>query len=171
MFPEDEADLFCQANSPILGGQKEQDTVRSHFSPFLGARCLLVYTFCMAELSRTVSPDSPRIEGFDLDGFPVSLGGYSSDGSFVGYISEDGTDWESREDYEIAYAAGVLYDAFIQWNRTGGALGPEPDIQSLLSSCEVEPEGHEAAIALYYKMLGMLRLFAPLTTAIQALNN
>jgi hypothetical protein len=75
----------------------------------------------------TPDPDSPRRRGRDTHDVPRELGDIDSDGYLVGWIAPDGSCWQSRREHEVAIAPGCYVDAWLRWNRTGGALGAEPD--------------------------------------------
>jgi hypothetical protein len=75
----------------------------------------------------TPDADSPRGRGRDAHGVWRELGDIDSDGYPVGWIAPDGSCWQARREPEIAIASGRYLDAWLRWNRTGGALGAEPD--------------------------------------------
>lgn len=93
-----------------------------------------------------IDPDSPRKTGTDVDGKPRELGEIDSMGSFIGYIDEDGDCWESLHERDLALTAGRAHDAYIEWNRSGGVLGEEPNIREIAERVCQNPDHIEEAI-------------------------
>jgi hypothetical protein len=107
----------------------------------------------------TLGPDSPRRRGRDAHGVWRELGDIDSDGYLVGWIAPDGSCWQSRCEHEIAIACGRYLDAWLRWNRTGGALGTEPDPARFVArycSPDCEDEAlHDCAEAIELLRLGI----------------
>jgi hypothetical protein len=74
-------------------------------------------------------------------------------GHAVGFIDAGGCCWESCEERDLAVTAGVYVDAWREWNRGGGSLGPEPRARAIaMATCldwgNVEKAAEEARAAL-----------------------
>jgi hypothetical protein len=96
----------------------------------------------------TLDPDSPNEQGRRCIGCGQrhELGSYDCDGIFVGYIDEEGLSWESCRERDCSITAGRYHDAFWRWNRSGGALGSEPDVREIAERVCREPDSIEEAI-------------------------
>jgi hypothetical protein len=102
-------------------------------------------------------PDSPRGRGRDAHGACRELGEIDSDGHPVGWIAVDGSCWQSRREHEIAIASGRYLDAWLRWNRTGGALGTEPDPARFVARY-CSPDCEDEALRECADALELLRL-------------
>lgn len=91
----------------------------------------------------TIDPDSPlesTICGLCRERH--SLGETDCDGEPVGYII-DGCCFTDRAERDRAIGGGRCIDAWSAWNRTGGALGTEPNYPAILAAYDVLPQ-HES---------------------------
>jgi hypothetical protein len=118
-----------------------------------------------------IDPTSPRQCGVDANGEPVRLGEISSTGSFVGYISAEGVDWESREEHDIALGSSNLFDNLIKWMRTGGIVCERPSCDTVLAACNILPEHKAKALAAFQQKVGMIHTPNPLDAYTQAILN
>jgi hypothetical protein len=105
----------------------------------------------------TPDPDSPRRHGRDAHGVPRELGDIDSDGYLVGWIAPDGTCWQSHREYEITIAARRYLDAWQRWNRTGGALGTEPD-PARFAARHCSPDTEDEALRECAEAIELLQL-------------
>lgn len=89
-----------------------------------------------------------REEGTDSHGNSVRLGEPDGDGVIVGYIDLDGTTWESLRERDIATTVGRFWDSWLEWNRSGGLLGEQPDPEAVAQRECLDPENQsEAALS------------------------
>jgi len=119
----------------------------------------------------SIDPTSPRTEGVDVDGNPIYLGGYATDGSFVGYIDEDGLDWECREQRDVFLVSEAYFNAWVKWNKTGGAIGPEPDLDKIMNDMKALPEHKDTILEAFEAMVEIMEALAPPINALRAMNN
>lgn len=80
-------------------------------------------------------PPSPLKKAVDMEGNVVRLGDVDCMGYKVGYIDEDGTCWESCREHDLSVTAGRFHDLWIEWNRSGGIIGPEDAYRIAREQC------------------------------------
>jgi hypothetical protein len=105
----------------------------------------------------TLDPDSPRRRGRDAHGVPRDLGDIDTDGYLVGWIAPGGSCWQSPREHEIAISAGRYLDAWLRWNRAGGALGVEPDPARFVAR-HCSPDCEDEALRECAEAIELLRL-------------
>lgn len=83
-----------------------------------------------------IDPDSPH-ERFTcvLCEQQHELGEHDCEGNFVGWVeAPDGPGFVNREERDGTLAGGAYITAWERWNRAGGVLGPEPQLDEFMDA-------------------------------------
>jgi hypothetical protein len=96
-----------------------------------------------------IDPDSPLESTIcGLCDAKHELGDTDCMGEPIGYITEHCA-WADRAERDRAIGAGRAFDAFAEFNRHGGVLGPAPDPLAIIRAQDVLPQHEDEALREY----------------------